>query len=157
MNWKILTAIICGVGIMSAATARENRVLKCNISAARADRGIVGPALVANVPRSMTPISLNAVQMTDKKLRRKMVVEALFARRTEMNTIEVTARFVNCSNSPLVLQARSSFMDKDQFPTEPTSMWKTVHVPSRSTGVYGEKSIGTDNVDSYLIELRSGE
>lgn len=140
-----------------AAEARENRVVKCKISAARADPGSSGPALVANVPRSMTPISLNAVQWTDKRIERKMVVEGLFARRTEANTVQVTARFVNCTKDPLVLQARSSFLDSAQFPAEPTSAWKNVYVPAYATGVYQESSIATDKVSSYLIELRSGQ
>lgn len=139
------------------AEARENRVVKCKISAARADLGSSGPALVANVPRSMTPISLNAVQWTDKRLERKVVVEGLFARRTEADTVEVTARFVNCTKHPLVLQVRSSFLDQSQFPAEPSSAWKNVFVSPYATGVYQERSIGTDKAAAYLLEMRSGE
>lgn len=137
--------------------ARENRVVACNTWRARADMGADGPALVANVPRSMTPISLNAVQFTDKRIQRKMVVEGLFARRTENNNVEVMARFVNCKKEPLVLQVRSSFLDATQYPTEPTSVWKTVHVPPFATGVYQERSIATDKVANYLVELRSDQ
>ncbi len=136
--------------------ARENRLVKCKISAARADQGQGGPALVANVPRSMTPISLNAVQMTDKTLRKKMVVEALFAMRTENNNIEVVTRFVNCTNNDLVVQARASFMDKNQMPTEKTSVWRNVHVPARATGVFQERSIGGTDVEAFLVEIRNG-
>jgi hypothetical protein len=135
--------------------ARENRTLKCNISAARADQGSSGPALVANVPRSMTPISLNAVQMTDKTLRRKMVVEGLFAMRNEADNIEVTARFVNCTTKDIVIQARSSFMDRNQLPTEKTSTWQNVAIPARATGVYSERSIGGAKVEHFLVEIRN--
>ena len=140
----------------NSGEARENRVLKCNISAARADGGSGGPALVANVPRSMTPITLNAVQMTDKSLRRKMVVEGLFALRNDSENIEVVARFVNCTNSDLVVQARASFMDKNQLPTEKTSVWRNVHVPARATGVFEERSIGGAKVEAFLVEIRNG-
>jgi hypothetical protein len=136
--------------------ARENRLVKCNISAARADPGQGGPALVANVPRSMTPITLNAVQMTDKTLRRKMVVEGLFAMRTEGENIEVVARFVNCTNKDIVVQARSSFMDKSQLPTEKSSIWENVYVPARGTGTYQERSIGGAKVEAFLVEIRNG-
>lgn len=136
--------------------ARENRLVKCKISAARSDPGQSGPALVANVPRSMTPISLNAVQMTDKSLRRKMVVEGLFAMRTENENIEVVTRFVNCTNSDLVVQARASFMDKNQMPTEKTSVWRNVHVPARATGVFQDRSIGGAKVEAFLVEIRNG-
>lgn len=139
---------------ITPAQPRENRTLKCNISAARAMKGSNGPALVANVPRSMTPIDLNAVQMTEKALTRQVVVEGLWAQRTEADTLLVTARFVNCGKKPLAIKARSSFMDSAQIPTEPASAWKTIFLPPRATGVYQERSIGMGNVAAYLIELR---
>jgi hypothetical protein len=105
----------------------------------------------------MTPIDLNAVQMTDKKLTRAMLVEALFAERTEVDTLHVTARFVNCTDKPLVVKARSSFMTAAQMPTEPPSVWKTVFLPPRATGTYDETSIGGANVGAYLIELRGDQ
>ena len=137
--------------------ARENRVVTCDTWIARAAPAPSGPALVANVPRSMTPIDLNAVQMTDRRLGRRMVVEGLWAQRTETDALMVTARFVNCTNTPLVVQARSSFMDRNQMPTEGASMWRTVFIPPRATGTYQERSIGTKNVAAYLIELRSDQ
>ena len=36
------------------------------LAPARRAAPVAGPALVANVPKSMTPIDLNAVQFTDK-------------------------------------------------------------------------------------------
>lgn len=139
------------------AAARENRVVKCSTWQAREAESSGGPALVANVPASMTPIDLNAVQMTDRKLTRRMVVAGLFAQRTPANTLLVTARFVNCTDKPLVVQARSSFMDASQAPSEPASIWRTVYLAPRATGTYQERSIGTRQVAAYLIELRSGE
>lgn len=137
------------------ADARENRPLKCKTSAARKAPGSGGPALVANVPRAMTPIDLNAVQMTDKALTRSVLVEGLWAQRTEVDTLQVTARFVNCTKKPLVIQARSSFMDSAQIPTEPASAWKTVFLPPLATAVYQERSIAMGEVAAYLVELRS--
>jgi hypothetical protein len=93
--------------------------------------------------------------MTDKEVRKRVVVEGLVARRTEVNTLEVIARFVNCTKQPLVVQARTSFIDGQQVPTEPASVWKTIFLPPRATGTYSEFSIGRDKVASYLIELRS--
>lgn len=155
MKKLLVLGLIPLVFASNMGEARENRTLKCNISAARADPGSSGPALVANVPRSMTPISLNAVQMTDKTLRRKMVVEGLFAMRNEQNNIEVTARFVNCTTKDIVIQARSSFMDNAQRPTEKTSAWRNVTIPGRATGVYSERSIGGAKVEAFLVEIRN--
>lgn len=143
--------------VSAPAETRENRPLKCKTSKARGAKSPGGPALVANVPRSMTPIDLNAVMMTEKKLGREMVVEGLFAQRTETDALLVTARLINCTKSPMVVQARSSFMDANQIPTEPSSVWRTIFIPARATGVYQERSIGTNQVAAYLIELRSDQ
>ena len=155
MRQLIISAIVAGTLVSGQAEARENRVLSCKTGAARAAPAGNGPALLANVARSMTPIELNAVQMTDKALIRAMVVEGLWAQRTDTDTLMVTARLVNCTGKPLVVQARSSFMDTNQAPTEPASMWRTVFLPPRATGTYQERSIATGKVAMYLIELRS--
>lgn len=66
--------------------------------------------------------------------------------------MQVTARFVSCSDAPLVLRVRTSFMDSNQFPTEPTSAWQPVHIQPRTIAHYSESSIAT-NVGYYLIEV----
>lgn len=150
----LLIALLLGGGTFAAdVVAAENRVVKCKARKARRSAPYAGPALVANVPQSMTPIDLNAVQFTDKTLTREVIVEGLFARRTEADTVEVTARLVNCTGAPLQVQARSSFMDEAQAPTEPTSMWTRVFIPPHGTGVYRERSMAREQVQYYLIEL----
>jgi|GEM_PF-574764 len=137
----------------SEGIARENRVVKCKTGKARKAGYYDGAALVANVARSMTPIDLNAVQFTDKALTKKMVVEGLFARRTETDTVEVSARFVNCTKRQITIRARSSFMDDVQYPVEPTSAWQRVTIQPYATGVYRERSMKRDEVKYYLIEI----
>lgn len=137
----------------SDAAARENQVLKCKTGKARKAPPYAGAALVANVAKSMTPIDLNAVQFTDKALTRELVVEGLFARRTETDTVEVSARFVNCTGGPLIFRARSSFMDDVQYPVEPASAWQRVIIQPYATGVYRERSMKRDEVKYYLIEI----
>ena len=131
----------------------ENRVLQCKTSRARQAPVPDGQALVANVVRSMSPIPLDAAQFTDKKLARSMVVEALFVRATDSGTTEVTARFVNCTKQTLAVRVRVSFLDAQQFPTEPVSTWRTMFLPARGTGVFSERSIAARGVANYLIEL----
>lgn len=142
------------VAVSSVASARDNRLLRCNITAARTDPG-GGPALVTDIPRAMTPIDLNAVLWTDVWSLRHIVVEGLFAERTDTNALMVTARLINCTKKPVSIQVRSNFMDRSQIPTEQASVWKTVFLSPRSTAVYQERSIGTDKVANYLLELRS--
>lgn len=148
---------IAAVGAAAPAYADENRVLKCKIGKARAQGRYHGPALVANVPKSMTPIDLEAVQMTDKAVTKSVIVEAMMARRTETNTLQVMTRLVNCTKDDIQVEARSSFMDADQMPTEPTSIWKRIFIPALSTGVYSESSIGRDKVATYFVEVRSAQ
>lgn len=148
--------VLSGIVPDRAVEARENRPLKCRIGAARRAQAPAGPALVANVPRAMTPVSLDAVQMNDR-VWKKVVVEGLFARRTPTNTLEVMARLVNCTKDPLVVEVRSSFLDPMQAPAEPTSVWRVVHIAPLSMATYQERSTATDAVAHYLIELRSDQ
>lgn len=145
--------VLAAVGEGQVVAARENRVVKCKTGAARSAPPYAGAALVANVPRAMTPIDLNAVQFTDKALTRQMLVEGLFARRTETDTVEVSARFVNCTGRALTIRARSSFMDDVQYPVEPASAWQRVIIQPYATGVYRERSMKRDEVKYYLIEI----
>lgn len=157
---QFLTGIAIAIATVGAATpayADENRVLKCKIGKARSQGRYHGPALVANVPKAMTPIDLEAVQMTDKAVTKSVIVEAMMARRTETNTLQVMTRLVNCTKDDIQVEARSSFMDADQMPTEPTSIWKRIFIPALSTGVYSESSIGRDKVATYFVEVRSAQ
>ncbi len=157
MRHYLLTAMAAGTLLAVPVQARENRPVKCDIGDAKAAPSEGGPALVANVASSMTPIDLNAVQMTDKKLARRVVVEAMFARRTETNSLEVITRFVNCTKKVVELDARSSFMDADQVPTEDSTFWKKVILQPKATGVYRGLSIGRDQVKYYLVEIRTSQ
>lgn len=139
--------------VSQPAAARENQVVKCKVNKARKAPGYAGAALVANVAKSMTPIDLNAVQFTDKDLTRRMLVEGLFARRTNTDTVEVSARFVNCTSGPLTIRARSSFMDEVRYPVEPQSAWQRIIIQPYATGVYRERSMKRDEVKYYLIEI----
>lgn len=147
---------LLGFMVHERVDARENRPLKCRIGAARRAATPAGPALVANVARAMTPVSLDAVQMTDR-IWKKVVVEGLFARRTPANTLEVMARLVNCTKDPLTVEVRSSFLDTGQAPTEPTSVWRVVHIAPLAMATYQERSIGMATVANYLIELRGDQ
>lgn len=150
---RALWLMLLASPLLASPALAENAVVKCKTAKATRAAPVAGPALVANVPASMTPIDLNAVQFTDKPLTKQVIVEGLFARRTETDTVEVTARLVNCTDQPLQVQARSSFMDETQAPAEPTSAWSQVFLPPKGTGTYREKSMSRDEVKYYLIEL----
>ncbi|MES2496824.1 MAG: hypothetical protein V4618_11960 [Pseudomonadota bacterium] len=157
MRRYLLGVVSVGALLAAPLQARENRPVKCDIGDAKRSMSAGGPALVANVPSAMTPIDLNAVQMTDRKLANRVVVEAMFARRTDTNSIEVITRFVNCTKKTVELDARSSFMDENQVPTEDSTFWKKVILGPKSTGVYRGLSIGRDEVKYYLVEVRTSQ
>lgn len=136
------------------AVAAENQVVKCHTSRARASGLSGGPALIANIPRSMSPIELNGVQMTDKKLTKSVIVEGMFAMRTPTDGLRLIARFVNCTKKPMIVQARANFLDVNQIPTESPSSWKQIFLSPLATATYEESSIGRTQVAAYLIELR---
>lgn len=121
------------------------------------DKARTGPALVGvQYGMQISPIPLNSVLWTDANAVKNVALQSLFAGRTPGETVQVTARFVNCSDDSIQLRARTSFMDASQAPTEQPTIWKPVYLAPRSTGVYTELSIGRSAVSNYLIEISSG-
>jgi hypothetical protein len=113
-----------------------------------------GPALVQQAyGTAHTPIPVNAVLFTHEGLAAHVAVQALYAGRTEGGTVHVTARLVNCADQPIVLRARTSFLQPSTAPAEPASAWQNVFLPPRATALYQERSMARDTVASYLIEI----
>jgi hypothetical protein len=134
----------------------SNEVLECDFSAIDDAQKGQGPALVADITQSMTSIPLNAVLFTDESIVDEVLVQGLFARRTATDSIEVITRIVNCTDEPVLLQARSLFMDNKQLPTEGSSVWQNVFLSPHGTGAFQAISLGTAEVAYYLVELRRG-
>ncbi len=112
------------------------------------------PALVGKkYGMAMTPIPLDAVQFTNKPLAETVAVQSVAASRTPTDSVQVTSRFVNCTDTTTNMQVRTSFMDASQAPTEPVSAWRTVIIQPRATAIYQENSIGRGTVTHYLIEV----
>lgn len=112
-----------------------------------------GPALVGQgYGLKMTDIPLDALQFTDGSVASSVAVQTVRATRSATDTVHVTARVVNCTDNPISVRARTSFMDEKQIPTEPTSAWKILFLSPRATAVYQEFSTSTQ-VTYYLVEL----
>lgn len=126
-------------------------VTECTRPPAHADRG--GPALVGE-PYGMqaTPIPLNSVQFSNWNVAKTVAVQHLFASRTATNTVAVSARFISCTDAPFSIRVRTSFLDANQAPTEPASVWQTVMLQPHATSTYEERSI-SPRVANYLIEI----
>lgn len=155
MRTLILTGLAAAAAALAVpAAAAENRVVTCDTWKARAFGDSAGPALVANVPSSMTPIDLNAVQFTDRRLGRRLIVEGVQAMRTPAQGLKVFVRLVNCKSQPITVQLRTNFLDSNQLPTEQPSAWRTVFLSPRATAGYEETSIAGPNVGAFYVELR---
>lgn len=130
--------------------------LSCNFTPMLQAMRQPGLALVPAVPGTMTEIPLNSVSMTDVSITNKVLVQSTFARRTPTQTVEVHARFMNCTDFPLQIEGRTQFFDEAQVSVEPPSAWHRVYVSARSVGTYIESSTDARRVATYLIELREG-
>jgi hypothetical protein len=115
-----------------------------------------GSALVAEEYGVISPIPLDAVQYTDQSLSKQIAVQSLQAHRTQTNTVQVTARLINCTDSPKVVGVRSNFMDRSEFALEPASVWQNLVLQPRSMGIYQESSLSAA-VQHYVVELHNAD
>ena len=154
---RSLACLLCA-GLCTAVSVAHaaEPVLKCNFSKAYKADPRQGPALSAAAQGALKEIPLDAVQFIDKAITRKVLVQGLYARRSGVDTVEVIARLINCTDHPLQVEGRTAFMDAAQIPTEPTSAWQRVFLAPRATGIYREISTANQGVANFLVELREG-
>lgn len=149
--------ILLAMGVSVSAQAAENTLVTCKTSRARAAGPSGGPALVANVPSSMTPIDLNAVLFTDKKLSKSVIVETVQAMRVPSQDLKIFARFVNCTKNDMRVQVRTNFLNANQAPSESATPWRTLFLSPKATSGYEDISISGAKVAAFYIELRQGQ
>jgi hypothetical protein len=157
---KHVTAAALGVVLLTlagCATTQEPASI-CNMSAIAAQRQLV--AAPAHTPGQESPLlemPLNSVNITDVAIINKVYVRTVNARRTPTGTVEVWSQIVNCTDYPLMAEARTQFFDGTQYPSEPVSAWKRIALDPRTSNTYREMSIGSgDKVSYYMVELREG-
>lgn len=110
--------------------------------------------LVPAIQNTLHPIALSTVSITDTNLLRRVVVQDVKALREASDRLSVYTRIVNCTDYPIILEARTQFLDGNQIISEPVTGWKRMHLPARTLGNYQETSILHPMPDSFLIELR---
>jgi PBP1b-binding outer membrane lipoprotein LpoB len=116
-----------------------------------------GEVLVPPTPGTVSPMPLNTVNITDQAIIQKVIVQASNATRTPTGTVEVWARLVNCTDFPLQIEGRTNFLTAGQAPAEQPTAWTRLMLPARAVGTYSAKSIATDQVATYLVEIREGQ
>ncbi len=155
MKNLIILIIIISISACASQQAPPVTFVSCDFKNApygSAPRGY--GQLVPAIIGSMHPIALSTVSITDTALLRRVVVQDVKAMRTQSEQLNVYARIVNCTDYPIILQARTQYLDRNQVLAEPVTQWKRMHLSARSIGNYQESSILQPMPDSFLIELR---
>lgn len=127
----------------------------CNMDGIARQRQLVAlPAAAPGDPSPLIEMPLNSVNTTDFNVMNKLFIRQVRAQRTATGTVAVAATVVNCTDYPLNIEARTQFLDNAQAASEPVSAWKRVHLQPRTYNTYGENSIGTSQVQHYMVELK---
>jgi len=147
------SALALLTGCVSFRGAAPQTMLDCNYRGLLKHSDRQGPGIVAQVYDSVSKVPLDAVLAQDRGLFRGVIVQSLFAARTPSDTVQVTARFANCTDRELQVRARTSFLRADRGPAEPSSAWQTVFMAPRSLSVYQESSLTRSEVANYYIEI----
>lgn len=145
-------AILCGCAPAPVSTSPQS-MLTCDHDALEAGDRRRGPALVADAYDSVTDVPLDAVTVLDGALHRAVVTQSLYSERNEAGTTTVTARFANCTDEPIQMRARTSFLRSSGAPAESASAWKTVFIDPRAMNVYQEHSMSNAGVENFIIEI----
>jgi hypothetical protein len=148
-------ALAVAVGSISACAPYQPYPV-CDFRALDGQSNANGPVLLPAMAGAMAPVPLNAVDVTDQRILRKVLVQSTNARRTETNSIRVAVQVINCTDHPLQVEARSLFFDAENQSAEAPSAWQRLHLPPRTVSTYSEQSLGTTQVVGYLVELREG-
>ncbi len=155
---KLLSAGFAGIVALGLAACEQRReprpVCDFHEYEAALQNPPTGEVMVPVVPGTISDMPLNTVNITSGGLLRKIMVQATNAGRTDTGQVEVWARFVNCTDFALQIEARTHFFTATQAPAEPETAWSRQIVGAHKIFTYTTKSISGPNVASYLIEVR---
>ncbi len=104
--------------------------------------------------RSMVPLPLSTVSLTDYTLRNRMLVQQVHGRRDVNGNLNVFVRYVNCTDYPMIVQSRTQFLDDQQTPSEPVTGWTRTVMPPNSLGNYQDVSIRRPPPHNFIVEVR---
>lgn len=151
-KWSLLLLYAAASSMLLACTTPERTpvVAKCG-EMQLTDRA--GPALVGQTyGRKMTALPVNSVQFDSANTSQSVAVQHLSAARSEVNTVQVSARLLSCMSEPLTVRVRTSFFGSDQQPLEQPSAWQELYFAPRTIAIYQETSVSPD-ATGYLIEI----
>ncbi len=154
---KRLPAVLLSMAL--AACGTMERTVQCAMPPSTGDgrpapRVVKGPALVGEeYGLLLAPIPLDSVVFMDTATANRVMVQAMRASRTPTDTVQLHARLLNCSGTPLELQARVNFLLESQAPAEPASAWRSVVIQPGAMATYTELSLGGSEIAHYLVEI----
>lgn len=152
--WKSKAVLLLLASVLTGC-ASVKPGLQCNLGpvAKEQQQPVKGPALVPEIQGSMRPMPLDAVDLTDKDITRRVIVQSTYGERLRTDLLAASARFANCTDYNLALEGRTHFMDAQDEQTGPTTAWRPFFVPARSVETY--KALSTSpRAQKYLIEVR---
>lgn len=155
-RWTMQIGVVAlAIGSISACASYEPYAV-CDLDSFDG-RGVAqGRTIVPAMAGASAPMPSNAVEVTDPRIARKVLVQSSAARRTETDGLRVVVQIFNCTDYPLQVEARSLFLHGADQSAEPPSMWQRLHLPPRTVSSYSEQSLGGAKVAGYLVELREG-
>lgn len=146
---------LAGIAALAGCAQVQEPAPMCNMAGIAAQRQLVAlPAAAPGEPSPLLEMPLNSVSITDFTVINKLFVRNVTAQRTATGTVKVVSQIVNCTDYPLNVEARTQFYDQGQTPSEPVSAWKRLNLAPRTLNTYAENSIGTRNVQYYMVELK---
>lgn len=146
---------LTGIAALAGCAQVQEPAPMCNMAGIAAQRQLVAlPAAAPGEPSPLLEMPLNSVSITDYTVINKLFVRNVVAQRTPTGTVKVVSQIVNCTDHPLTIEARTQFYDQAQAPSEPVSAWKRLNVAARTLNTYSESSIGTRNVQYYMVEVK---
>ncbi|MBK1695707.1 hypothetical protein [Rhodovibrio salinarum] len=158
-RWTALGGLLLAGGVLAACSSTVTPGPACNFRTYKqqlAEAEQTGPVMVPQTPGSIADIPLNAVNVTDKAISNKVLVQSTNARRLDGGQVEARARIVNCTDYALQVEGRTHFLDEGQGEVEPPTAWQRLPMPPHTIGTYSATSARTEAVDTYYIELREG-
>lgn len=154
-----LGALLLAGTVLAACSSTVTPGPACDFRAYKqqlAEAEQTGPVMVPQTPGTIADIPLNAVNVTDKAISNKVLVQSTNAKRLPDGQVEARTRIVNCTDFALQVEGRTHFLDDGQGEVEPPTAWTRVQLAPHTIATYQATSTRTQAVDTYYIELREG-
>ncbi|MBF0325613.1 hypothetical protein [Magnetospirillum moscoviense] len=154
-KFVMAAAGLAGISALAGCAQVQEPAPICSMAGISAQRQLVAlPAATPFDPSPLLEMPLNSVSITDFNVINKLFVRTVSAQRTPTGTVKVISQIINCTDYPLNIEGRTQFYDQAQAPSEPVSAWKRLNLAARTSNTYSESSIGTKNVQYYMVEVR---